>query len=1035
MIVKHRSLSRTHWLLFLLGLTGVLAALAVDGFTAAGSGGTVRPGQVTAGNRTRAFTGPVIEPDGTARRLPDQVSALTFDDGPDPVWTPRILDQLRKLNVKATFFVVGARVAEHPELARRIVDEGHELGLHSYTHADLGAVPAWRARAELELTRDAVASATGRDVTLFRPPYSSTPAGADARLIGTAGRAGYRTVLADLDTRDWSLPGPDAIVTAAAQPGDAGAIILMHAGGGDRAQTVTALRTLVPALSGRGRRLVTVSEALSLPEPAAAGWEARARGASFGVVRSIAGAVADILFVLLVLATVLAGVRMLIQGGAAWRHARRGRRSDPDEGYRPPVTVIVPAHNEAANIAATVESLTATEYPGLEIVVVDDGSVDGTGKIVAGLALPQVVVVRQDNAGKAAALSTGIAHASNDLIVLIDGDTIIEQDTLALLVQPFRDPKVGAVAGNAKVANRSGLLGRWQHLEYVIAFNLDRRVFEVAECMPTVPGALGAFRRAALAGAGGVSTATLAEDTDLTMAVCRAGWKIVYADRACAWTEAPSTWGGLWRQRYRWCFGTMQAMWKHRSAVRELGAGGKLGRRGLGYLMLFQILQPMLAPLVDVYMVYALLFQPVTWVAALWLGLHACQLGVAAYAFRLDRERAGPLWSLLLQQVVYRQLIYLVVIQSLVTALVGARVGWHQPARTGEAAALTSAAVTPDGERPVAMRRQMLDQQIRRKYRDPLWARLTVWAGVLLMLASGGALVAGKVVTDRYAARVQQADLLGPALLDDNSGPLNMLLVGVDWRKGAAGLIRADTIMIVHVPASRDRAYLFSLPRDLLVDIPGHGRDRINASFAYGAGGEQDRARGSRLLADVTRRATGLPGFHAAALIDFYGFMEVVKAVDGVQLCVDEDTKSIHSGVVYKKGCRKMDGPSALDYLRQRKTIAHGDYARQRHQQQFIKAAVTGSGTDPARLDLMLRAAGESLTVTTGRTSPAELLFALRGISPDRITLIRTPGHSVRDQSGYLGEALNPEAVELFRAVASDDLTGYLKGHPALVLS
>src|SRR5439155_9858518 len=312
-----------------------------------------------------------------------------------------------------------------------------------------------------------------------------------------------------------------------------------------------------------------------------------------------------------------------------------------------------------------------------------------TAGIVTDLGLPGVRVVRQHNTGKAQALRNGIAQARHDLLVLIDGDTIVEPETLYLLVQPFREGKVGAVAGNAKVANRGGLLGRWQHLEYVIAFNLDRRVFEVAGCMPTVPGALGAFRREALDAAGGVSADTLAEDTDVTMAVCRGGWRVVYEDSACAWTEAPGTWGGLWRQRYRWCYGTMQAMWKHRGALREQGAGGKLGRRGLSYLLLFQIMQPLLAPVVDVYLVYTLIFQPLSWTVVLWLGLHAAQLAVAAYAFRLDRESALPLWSLLLQQVVYRQLIYLVVIQSTVTALMGTRLRWHRQVRTGQAAALT----------------------------------------------------------------------------------------------------------------------------------------------------------------------------------------------------------------------------------------------------------------------------------------------------------------------------------------------------------
>ena len=255
------------------------------------------------------------------------------------------------------------------------------------------------------------------------------------------------------------------------------------------------------------------------------------------------------------------------------------------------------------------------------------------------------------------------------------------------LVQPLRDPAVGAVSGNTKVANRSGLLGRWQHIEYVIGFNLDRRMFDVGRCMPTIPGAIGAFRRATLVDVGGVSAQTLAEDTDLTMAILRAGWRAVYAPDAIAWTEAPASLKQLWRQRYRWCYGTMQAMWKHRHALVERGPGGAFGRRGLTYLLIFQVLLPLCAPAVDVFGLYGLVFLPFVKVAVVWCGLLAAQAATAAYALRLDRERFGPLWSLPLQQFVYRQLMYLVVVQSTIMALIGGRLRWHRMTRIGAASA------------------------------------------------------------------------------------------------------------------------------------------------------------------------------------------------------------------------------------------------------------------------------------------------------------------------------------------------------------
>ncbi|MGN6609507.1 MAG: glycosyltransferase, partial [Jatrophihabitans sp.] len=344
---------------------------------------------------------------------------------------------------------------------------------------------------------------------------------------------------------------------------------------------------------------------------------------------------------------------------------------------------IVPAYNEAAGIEACLRSILAGDHPDFEVIVVDDGSTDGTGDLVEALGLPGVRLVRQANAGKPAALNAGIAVARHEVVVMVDGDTVFERDTLRRIAAPFADPAVGAVSGNAKVGNRGGLIGRWQHVEYVIGFNLDRRMFDALHCMPTVPGAIGAFRRRALDQVGGVSDDTLAEDTDLTMAIIRAGWRVLYVPDARAWTEAPADLGALWRQRYRWCYGTLQAMWKHRGAVRERGAGGKLGRRGLPYLFVFQVLLPLLAPVVDVATIAGALTGRGWTLLWAWLAFLAVQYVAAVYAFVLDREKPGVLWVLALQQVVYRQLMYLVVVQSAASALYGARLRWHKLERTG----------------------------------------------------------------------------------------------------------------------------------------------------------------------------------------------------------------------------------------------------------------------------------------------------------------------------------------------------------------
>jgi cellulose synthase/poly-beta-1,6-N-acetylglucosamine synthase-like glycosyltransferase len=270
---------------------------------------------------------------------------------------------------------------------------------------------------------------------------------------------------------------------------------------------------------------------------------------------------------------------------------------------------------------------------------------------------------------------------------MMDGDTVFESTAVRHLVQPFADREVGAVAGNARVGNRGNLIAKWQHIEYVIGFNIDRRVQDRWGAITTVPGAIGAFRKAALRDAGGISTDTLAEDTDLTIAVGRAGWRVVYQPEARAWTEAPSTFGQLWRQRYRWSYGTMQALWKHRRAVRESGRSGHLGRVGLLVTALFQIVLPLLAPLVDVYLLYGLIFLKPVPTAVIWAGVTSVQLLTGAVAFRLEGEKLRQLWLLPLQQLVYRQLMYAVLIQSIATAFSGSRLGWQKLPRTGELAA------------------------------------------------------------------------------------------------------------------------------------------------------------------------------------------------------------------------------------------------------------------------------------------------------------------------------------------------------------
>ncbi|WP_245958711.1 bifunctional polysaccharide deacetylase/glycosyltransferase family 2 protein [Microbacterium bovistercoris] len=684
---------KVHWISLIAVLLALTAALAIQGYThqLTSTDEDSRP----AGDRASAVAeDPTGEPildtrDGVDTAAPKDGSlALTFDDGPDPVWTPRILDVLEAHGVHATFFLVGTAAAEHPDIVRRIIAEGHEIGTHTLTHADLAGAPDWRTDIEFDGAQSAVAGAGGITTSLFRPPYSSTPGALDKGtwdVVEDAGARGYLSVLSTLDSRDWERPGVDEIVANSTPPDEQGQILLMHDGGGNRSETVAALERLLPELQQRGITVTTVGASADLAGTVRATTPVEQfRGTVFVSTLWVSAAVVALIGIGLVIAGIVMVVRAILVVVLAAHHRRLAKQRAKRRPwiYDGLVSVIVPAHNEAAGIEAAVRSIAASRHP-VEIIVVDDGSADDTAAIVEALRLPQVTLIRQANGGKPSALNTGIAAAHGELIVMVDGDTVFEEDTVARLIQPFEDSAVGAVSGNTKVANRGGVLGAWQHIEYVVGFNLDRRLFDVAECMPTVPGAIGAFRRSALKRVGGVSDETLAEDTDLTMALCRDGWRVVYQEDARAWTEAPATLGALWKQRYRWCYGTLQAMWKHRGAMRQKGQAGKLGRRGLTYLLVLQVLLPLFAPLVDVFAIYGLFFLDPMRVLAVWLGFLAIQLGMAVYAFRMDGESLKPLWTLPLQQVVYRQLMYLVVIQSVFTAIAGNRLRWHRMKRYG----------------------------------------------------------------------------------------------------------------------------------------------------------------------------------------------------------------------------------------------------------------------------------------------------------------------------------------------------------------
>lgn len=646
--------------------------------------------------------------------------ALTFDDGPSSQYTPAVLDELKKLDVPATFFVIGENAERYPALVQRMWDEGDEIGNHTFTHPNLGAINPRRVELELNATQRAIESITGHSTMLFRPPYNADAepqTGEEVRPVLAAAGLHYITVGELLDPEDWNLWTTRKDGSKAPRTTDEliasiyhevksahGNMLLLHDAGGDRSQTIEALGAVVPRLQKLGYRFVTVSQLLGksrdtvMPVLSAKdrllvrfdkcvflGLFTAERFMEVGFMLAVVLGIGRITFV-----TLLACF------------AGRGHR--PTSPYRGMVSVLIAAYNERPVIVRSIRSILDSEYPTLEVIVVDDGSLDGTGDEVeaAFAGDPRVRLIRQPNGGKAVALNNAAAYANGEVLVCFDADTQVARDAVSLLARHFNDESVAAVAGNIKVGNRTNLLTRWQAIEYITSQNVERKALGLLNAITVIPGAIGAWRREAVLAVGGYTSDTLAEDMDLTWRLRRAGWKLITENAALAYTEAPDSLKAFFKQRFRWSYGTLQCLWKHRAA---LGHEGWFGCLALPSLWLFQFGFQLLAPLVDLQLLssfvrflYAWLVQgylyqdpsalPASMGILIQTGTYcALFFGVemmgAVFAFRSDRERLTLLWYSFWQRLVYRQLMYLVVWRALFMAAGGLRQGWGKLQRKG----------------------------------------------------------------------------------------------------------------------------------------------------------------------------------------------------------------------------------------------------------------------------------------------------------------------------------------------------------------
>jgi cellulose synthase/poly-beta-1,6-N-acetylglucosamine synthase-like glycosyltransferase/peptidoglycan/xylan/chitin deacetylase (PgdA/CDA1 family) len=651
---------------------------------------------------------------------PNQI-ALSFDDGPDPKWTPKILNILRDKGVKGTFMLIGAEAQNNVGLMQRVVREGHEIGNHTWTHPDISEISNRQLDLELKLTERLFASKLGIQPLYFRPPYDidEEPDTDDqAAPIVRIQQDGYTIVGTKIDTNDWNenprkSPAEitqsvlDQLEAMKTKPQFRGSIILLHDGGGERSATVAALPVLIDALRAHGYTIVPVCSLMGkttdqvMPKIS---FPQRLRALPDSIAFSSLAVIGEFILLVFYLGDILMSARLLLVGIFAVIERLRAPHAAASPGFNPRVAVLIPAFNEEKVIVRTVRSVLNSDYANLHVIVIDDGSTDHTFDVArhayaVEIAAGRVQVLSKHNEGKASALNFALDRMTEEFYIGIDADTVIAADAISKLLPHFEDPLVGAVAGNAKVGNRVNLWTRWQALEYITSQNFERRALDLFNVVTVVPGAIGAWRTGPVKAAGGYPIDTVAEDADLTMNLLEQQLKVVYEDRALAFTEAPIDARGLMRQRFRWSFGILQAVWKHRAAFVRNKA---MGLFALPNILIFQMLLPLVSPFIDLMFLagvvhyfldryyHPLAASPADFYKLLFyfLGFMVIDFVTSSVAFSLERRHPankGDFWLLFhiwLQRFAYRQIFSIVLFKTLKRAIDGKSFNWDKIERT-----------------------------------------------------------------------------------------------------------------------------------------------------------------------------------------------------------------------------------------------------------------------------------------------------------------------------------------------------------------
>lgn len=632
---------------------------------------------------------------------------LTFDDGPDEKYTPQILDVLSKYHVPATFFVVGLQAEKNLPILRRIYNEGHLLGNHTFTHRNVATITSERALMEFKLTRLLIECVTGHSTILFRAPYNadSEPVTMEEIIpVALARKQNYLDIGENIDPEDWQ-EGITAqtiferVVKAVEQK--RGNIILLHdAGGKTREETVKALPMIIEYFQKRG---YTFTDLPSILQKSKEQLMPRVpKGSGFYIMKSnlalaeLTYWIGNFLTALFIIFIVLGIARLVFMMVLTTREKRKNKNISFDDNLlenAPLVSIIVPAYNEEVNAVSSLNNLLKQDYPNFNIIFVDDGSKDETYKRVTE-ALSENKKIRiftKPNGGKASALNYGIMHTDADYVVCIDADTKLYPNAVSLMMMHFLDKNraenVGAIAGNVKVGNQINLLTKWQAIEYVTSQNFDRLAYANINAITVVPGAIGAFKKEAIELAGGFTTDTLAEDCDLTIRILKAGYTIENENKAIAMTEAPEKIKQFIKQRTRWTFGVMQTFWKHRETLLDKKYKG-LGIWAMPNILIFQFFIPFFSPLADLFLFFGLFAGNAAKIGLYYLLFMLVDISISVVAFIFEKEKVTKLIWIIPQRFCYRWIMYVVLFKSFKKAIKGELQTWGVLKRTGNVAEL-----------------------------------------------------------------------------------------------------------------------------------------------------------------------------------------------------------------------------------------------------------------------------------------------------------------------------------------------------------